>query len=129
VFHWYEVCDAVQRENYQIDGVTVSNFVLPLYFTNSEEVGSRNDFLGKRTDGKRLRSFGVNPGGYVGFFNPTAGRHEAYFSVGDALALRRYRMKQKLGLARRAVRYQALTALREPITAAIRQFVGLPGEI
>jgi len=31
VFHWYEMCDAVQDETYKIDGVEVSNFVLPLY--------------------------------------------------------------------------------------------------
>ena len=30
MFHWYEVCDAVQSEYYKIDGVPVSNFVLPL---------------------------------------------------------------------------------------------------
>lgn len=29
VFHWYEMCDAVQAESYEIDGVEVSNFVLP----------------------------------------------------------------------------------------------------
>jgi hypothetical protein len=29
VFHWYEMCDAVQDETYEIDGVEVSNFVLP----------------------------------------------------------------------------------------------------
>ncbi|MBI3781042.1 MAG: hypothetical protein HY278_08315, partial [candidate division NC10 bacterium] len=33
VFHWYEMCDAVQAETYRIDGVEVSNFLLPLYFT------------------------------------------------------------------------------------------------
>src|SRR4051794_3604353 len=26
-FYWYEMCDAVQDESYQIDGITVSNFV------------------------------------------------------------------------------------------------------
>lgn len=29
VFHWYEMCDAVQAESYEIDGVAVSNFLLP----------------------------------------------------------------------------------------------------
>ena len=33
VFHWYEMCDAVLAERYEINGVPVSNFVLPLYFT------------------------------------------------------------------------------------------------
>lgn len=61
VFHWYEMCDAVQAEIYQIDDVEVSNFVLPLYFTGSEEVGGRNDFLGRAHTGRTLRSFSVNP--------------------------------------------------------------------
>ena len=71
VFHWFEMCDAVQDETYQIDHVAVSNFVLPLYFTSSNERGGRNDFLGTITKGgKTLRSFSVNPGGYIGFFDP-----------------------------------------------------------
>ena len=64
VFHWYEMCDAVQAEAYKIEDVEVSNFVLPLYFTGGEELGGRNDFLGRSHDGKTLKSFGVNPGGY-----------------------------------------------------------------
>ena len=54
VFHWYEMSDAVQNETYQIDGVAVSNFVLPLYFTTNHEKGARNDFLGTVTNGKTL---------------------------------------------------------------------------
>src|SRR5262245_55463103 len=50
VFHWFEMCDAVQDEKYEIDGVWVSNFVLPLYFTSSHERGGRNDFLGTMSD-------------------------------------------------------------------------------
>src|SRR5262245_8083498 len=73
VFHWYEMCDAVQTETYEISAVKVSNFVLPLYFTRTEEEGSRNDFLGTVHDGQTLRSFGVNPGGYVGFYDPRVG--------------------------------------------------------
>jgi hypothetical protein len=76
VFHWFEMCDAVQDEHYLIDGVPVSNFVLPLYFTSSDERGGRNDFLGTvGPDGKTLRSFSINEGGYIGFFDPAAGRH------------------------------------------------------
>jgi len=71
VFHWFEMCDAVQEETYQIDGVSVSNFVLPLYFTSGNERGGRNDFLGTvDADGKTLRSFSVNRGGYIGFYDP-----------------------------------------------------------
>ncbi len=73
VFHWYEMYDAVQDETYAIDGIEVSNFLLPLYFTGGDEAGGRNDFLGRGYDGKTLRSFSVNPGGYVGGTRCTSG--------------------------------------------------------
>jgi hypothetical protein len=110
VFHWYEMCDAVQAETYHVDGVEVSNFVLPLYFTGSEELSGRNDFLGRAHAGKTLRSFGVNPGGYVGFFNPATGEHETYSRRGDRLAAKRLEIKSKAKGARRAIRYQQLAA-------------------
>ncbi len=82
VYHWHEMCDAVQDEHYEIDGIAVSNFVLPLYFTPGLESGSRNDFLGDShlVDGahRTLPSFGVNPGGYVGFYNPESDSHETF---------------------------------------------------
>lgn len=106
VFHWYEMCDAVQAEAYEIDGVEVSNFVLPLYFTGGEELGGRNDFLGRSYEGKPLRSFGVNPGGYVGFFNPATGEHETFIAKGDRAAARRLKVKGRAKGARRAVRYR-----------------------
>lgn len=56
VFHWYEMCDAVQAETYKALGVEVSNFVLPLYFTGGEELGGRNDYLGRMYGGKTLTS-------------------------------------------------------------------------
>jgi len=86
VFHWFEMCDAVQNETYQIDHVNVSNFVLPLYFTSSDERGGRNDFLGTVTNGKTLRSFGVNPGGYIGFFDPAAKEHVTFSPDDDTRA-------------------------------------------
>lgn len=95
VFHWFEMCDAVQAETYKIDGVEVSNFVLPLYFTEDAEPNARNDFLGRAHKGASLRSFGVNPGGYVGFFDPQTGDHETFEAKGDRLA------RQRLGVKRR----------------------------
>ena len=100
------MCDAVQAENYKIDDVEVSNFVLPLYFTGSEELGGRNDFLGRIHDGKTLRSFNVNPGGYVGFFNPQTGEHETFSRKGDTQAEERMKIKFKAKGARRAIRYR-----------------------
>src|SRR4029450_5794765 len=45
VFHWFEMCDAVQDEHYEIDGIGVSNFLLPLSFTGGEELDGREGFL------------------------------------------------------------------------------------
>lgn len=111
VFHWFEMCDAVQAESYGIDGVAVSNFVLPLYFTGTrerDEIGARNDFLGRSSNGQTLRSFGINKGGYVGFFDPQLGDHDTYARRGDATAKKRFEAKLKAGVTRRSVRYRDL---------------------
>ena len=105
-FYWYEMCDAVQDESYQIDGVTVSNFVLPLYFTSSSERGGRNDYLSRAHKGKTLTSFGVNPGGYCGYFDPASGKHETFSQRGDKVAQRRLAIKGRAEATRRAARYQ-----------------------
>jgi len=112
VFHWYEMCDAVQDETYEIDHIEVSNFVLPLYFTGGDELGSRNDFLGRSYKGSTLQSFSVNPGGYVGFFNPESGDHETFEMKGDVKAARRAAMKLKTAGAR-LYRHQYLTSSRD----------------
>ena len=106
VFHWYEMCDAVQAETYKVDGIAVANFVLPLYFTGSDELGGRNDFLGRAHNGKTLRSFGINPGGYVGFFDPATGQQETFSRKGDKAAAERLKVKAKAGKTRRSVRHQ-----------------------
>jgi hypothetical protein len=98
VFHWFEMCDAVQDEWYAIDGVKVSNFVLPLYFTPGEQRDGRNDFLGRRHGGKTLRSFGINPGGYIGFYDPHT-RKDQTVDADRRAALRRAR-KRKAGFTR-----------------------------
>lgn len=106
VFHWFEMCDAVQDENYEIDGVKVSNFVLPLYFTADAELGSRNDFLGRKHDGKTLESFGINPGGYIGFYDPKSRKTGEHSS--DRRATQRLKIKRRAKRARRSVRYSRL---------------------
>ncbi len=108
VFHWYEMCDAVQGDAYEIDGVEVSNFVLPLYFTGGEEQGGRNDFLGTSDNGKPLRSFGVSAGGYVGFYDPKTGKDGDY--TADQRARKRLEIKRQAGMARRGVRYKRFEA-------------------
>ena len=105
VFHWYEASDAVQAETYKIDDVEVSNFVLPLYFTGGDETGGRNDFLGRSHNGQTLKSFGINPGGYVGFYDPVTGDHDTFSMKGDLVAERRMKFKERAKEARRAVRH------------------------
>lgn len=124
VFHWYEMSDAVQDETYTIDGVEVSNFVLPLYFTRNNEKGARNDFLGTVTKGETLKSFGVNPGGYIGFYDPMRKRHGMFSREHDERAKERAEIKGQAALARRAMRYKNFDSgapagkFRRPTTAA-----------
>ncbi len=58
VYYDLEVCDPTQGDNYQIDGVTVSNFVGRSYFKLSGGSGMLN-YLNLP-----LKAFGVRPGGY-----------------------------------------------------------------
>jgi hypothetical protein len=107
VFFWYEMSDAVQDETYLIDEVEVSNFVLPLYFTGGDEYDGRNDFLGTRAkDGSTLKSFGVNKGGYVGFYDPKTGDDQTYMRSNDKRARKRMEVKRKAKGTRRSVRYR-----------------------
>lgn len=64
VLHTYEVCDAVERTSYLIDGIRLSNFVTPQYFTYPDERGTRNDFLGVG-----VKSFNATPGSHLAFFD------------------------------------------------------------
>ena len=107
VFYWYEVCDAVQDETYRVLGVDVSNFVLPSYFSAHPKAGGRNDFLGHQHKGKRLAPFGVNPGGYVGYYDPKTSREKSI--TADQRAQRRIHVKKKLGKAHRHHRYRHIS--------------------
>ncbi len=71
VLHAYEVCDAVERMSYTIDGIVVSNFLTNSYFTIGEQIGSRTDFLGVD-----VPSFGVTKGSHIAFFNLQTNRWE-----------------------------------------------------
>ena len=86
VFHWFEMCDAVQGEYYEIDGVQLSNFILPAYFTRGEQPGARNDFLARPYEGRVLQSFGINPGGYAGFYDPERKTDTTFAHKDDAQA-------------------------------------------
>jgi len=103
VFHMFELCDAVQDEHYELDGVKVSNFVLPGYFTRGNAPDGRNDFLGRRKRGEILPSFGVAPGGYLCYYDaelPEGRKWHAYFRGEDEKARLRLDAKQNAGHGR-----------------------------
>ena len=100
VFHLFEMCDAVQAESYLIDGVAVSNFVLPSYFSLGEVEGRRNDFLGRSYSGRTLPSFGMNPGGYLNIFDPKTRRWEQPTLEDDHAAAQRRALKARYKIGR-----------------------------
>lgn len=54
-----ELADPVEADGYQIDGVQVSNFVLPEWFDAVVSTGEKFDYLGRCQ-----RPFSMTPGGY-----------------------------------------------------------------
>jgi hypothetical protein len=108
VFHWFEMCDAVQSQWYEIAGVPVSDFVLPLYFTREPEAGSRNNFLGVR-DKKTppLKSFGVAPGGYIGYYDPKTQASVTY-DAQNPVAKDRQAIKSDFSFGRRQRRMRSV---------------------
>lgn len=104
VFHWFEACDAVQASSYEVkiksgELIEVSDFLRPLYFTVEHEGRGKtpNNFLNSPS----LQSFGVMPGGYVGYYDPDKG-DKTFFA--NTESERRYRIKQKIGSMRRIER-------------------------
>jgi hypothetical protein len=74
VLHTYEACDAVERISYAIDGIAVSNFLAPSYFTIGDAQGTRNDFLGAG-----VPSFGVTRNSHIAFLDLSAGTFVTVF--------------------------------------------------
>ncbi len=109
VFHCFELCDAVQAQSYTIDGVDLSNFLLPGYFSATRTSNeARCDFLGSLDEGERpLPAFGVHPGGYIGFYDPILQRHDIWSIKGDSVAHGRLIIESTMGLASRTMRYQS----------------------
>ena len=68
VLHAYEVCDAVERTSYDIDGIAVSNFITPNWFFEGDAPATRNDFLGVG-----VQSFLATPGSHLAFFDLNQG--------------------------------------------------------
>jgi len=68
-FWAYEVCDAVEATSYLIDGIKVSNFVLPPYFEPVKKLtGLKLDWMGLCK-----HPLEILPGGYGQWFDPSKG--------------------------------------------------------
>jgi hypothetical protein len=95
---WLEACDAVQCQTYEIDGVEVSDFLYPHYFTPFDESNSQNNHCGDRP----VDSFGVTEGGYFGYFDFDKKRECTFFA--DDVSVERHKIKNKAGVTRRKER-------------------------
>ena len=108
VFHWLEMANAVQDSTYLINGVAVSDFVLPHYFTVDEEPKRPNRYL---STAPNLPSFGVAAGGYVGFYDPRTDGMDTYMAKGDKRAALRLKIKRGRGMLGRSGGYSNLAQI------------------
>ena len=101
-FWAYEVCDAVENDQYLIDKVPVSNFVTPQYFEPPpSSIGILLDQMGL------LKTpYEVRPGGYMQYF-ASGGWHQV---LHKETARRSYRVKTSGRTARRVARTRVVDA-------------------
>ncbi len=147
VLHAYEVCDAVERTSYLIDGIQVSNFVTPQYFSAGNAPGTRNDFLGTA-----VSSFGLLPDCHLGFIDLATGQYVQWVRPGataealpktraarlKAAVVKEPRLRDEIGAAversakgcrdddvkrfvRRSLRRNAYADAAAPVTAALKK--------
>ena len=104
----FEVCDPVEAPTYEVNGVSVSNFVTPAWFDPlSEHATAQYDKLGKLH-----APFSILKGGYV-VYESAGAEHQQF---GDEFPT--WRKKMKSGkLARTRYRLKQAEALLAPITA------------
>jgi hypothetical protein len=97
VLYAYEVCDACEADNlgYDIDGVTVSDFVYPSWFEASRPANSTQFDYGKHLK-KPVPA--LLPGGYIGAFNVSAGSGWSQVTAEGQAAT--YQMRAKVGTRR-----------------------------
>jgi hypothetical protein len=97
-----ECCDAVEQDSYTIDGVALSNFVLPGWYTGK----GKFDFLGKLS-----APMTVDAGGYCQFLDPAAGWQQVTSSLAPPRAYRMRALNERRSRsARRAAKWLATRA-------------------
>lgn len=114
----YEVCDACEDDSlgYQIDGVTVSDFVYPAWFESFRAKGSTQFDHRSRID----TPFQLLPGGYIGVFDVSAGTGWTQLTADKSP---RYASRPHVGSRRerrRTPREQWLRSTPETLTPAGR---------
>lgn len=92
----YEVCDPCEADEhgYEIDGVTVADFVYPAWFEPFRPPGTRFDF-----QNKIQKPFELLPGGYIGVYDLASGSgwHQRNAQTQDPRA---YQMRAQPGSRR-----------------------------
>jgi len=112
VFYYREVCDPVQADVYQVDGINVANFVLPDYYSVGKKSPNTN-FLGTP-----LKPFGWAKGGLVGFWDPLHGKHGAYVT---APALDKNDVRKKFALLKDKANAARILRYARPLRDAKRK--------
>ncbi len=100
VMYLKEICDPVEDDFYQIDGIDVSNFVLPAYYSSGAPT-SKTDRLASG-----VAPFGVNAGGYVEYVVPGSGKLRRF---GGAMKV--FREKERIAKSYRRSRRHAARRL------------------
>lgn len=92
VFYWFEMCDPVSSQSYEIGDVALQNFVLPAYF-EPPVPGARTNFLGSAVE-----AFGIAPESYVGYYDPDKKSQET--ATADKRGKLRHEIRQRFQNAR-----------------------------
>lgn len=95
-----EPCDAVEQDEFTVDGITLSNFVLPGWYSGVGKL----DFLGKLS-----APLTVNPGGYAQYFDPQSGWQQITHAEKKP---RSYRQREFSRFARRREAHRLAMAKR-----------------
>ena len=99
VFFWFEMCDAVSSQTYEIDGIALQSFLLPAYF-EPPVPGARTNFLGID-----LEPFGIAPQSYVGYYDPEKQSQETAHV--DTRGAERHAIRQRFGHTRSSRRHHS----------------------
>jgi hypothetical protein len=76
-----EVCDPCEAQEYDIDGVKVSDFVYPAYFGTGP--GTKLNHMAQNGGQAITKPLTLLPGGYLSYWTPTGGWKQLYARLGD----------------------------------------------